>query len=116
MHKGIDFLADLGADVFAPADGRAIFVGPRGAGYGETLVLDHGFGVQTLFAHLDRSDVALGALVRRGEVVAHVGHSGRSTGAHLHYEVRFNGMPFDPERFLLDDELDRALRPSPEVP
>jgi murein DD-endopeptidase MepM/ murein hydrolase activator NlpD len=104
MHKGIDFLADLGSDVYAPADGRVIFGGARGAGYGETLVLDHGFGVQTLFAHLSELHVAPGALVQRGQRIAAVGHSGRTTGAHLHYEVRFNGLPYDPERFILDDD------------
>ena len=103
MHKGLDFLADLGADVYAPADGRVIFCGPRGAGYGETLVLDHGFGVQTLFAHLAAFRVAEGAWVQRGQVVAAVGQSGRTTGAHLHYEVRFDGLPYNPERFILDD-------------
>ena len=103
MHKGLDFLADLGADVYAPADGRVIFCGPRGAGYGDTLVLDHGYGVQTLFAHLVAFRVAEGAWVSRGQVLAAVGQSGRSTGAHLHYEVRFGGLPYNPERFILDD-------------
>jgi len=102
MHKGLDFLADLGAEVFAPADGRVIFCGPRGAGYGDTVVLDHGFGVQTVFAHLGAYAVHLGELVLRGQRLGTVGHSGRSTGAHLHYEVRYNGLPFDPERFILD--------------
>lgn len=102
VHKGVDFVAELGADVFAPADGRVIFSGQRSAGYGETVVLDHGFGVQTLFAHLSRIDAALGELVLRGQKLGAVGHSGRTTGAHLHYEVRYNGLPFDPERFILD--------------
>ncbi len=102
MHKGVDFLADLGAPVFAPADGRVIFCGPRGAGYGNTVVLDHGFGVQTLYAHLGSFNVHEADLVLRGQDLGTVGHSGRTTGAHLHYEVRYNGLPFDPERFILD--------------
>lgn len=102
MHKGVDFLADLGAEVFAPADGRVVFCGPRGAGYGDTVVLDHGFGVQTLFAHLGSFNTQEGALVLRGQALGTVGHSGRTTGAHLHYEVRYSGLPFDPERFILD--------------
>lgn len=102
MHKGVDFVADPGDEVFAPADGRVVSVGPRGDGYGLTLVLDHGYGVQTHFAHLARASVPVGDAVRRGQVVAKVGNSGRSTGAHLHYEVRFAGLPEDPERFILD--------------
>lgn len=102
MHKGVDFLADLGAEVFAPADGRVIFCGPRGAGYGDTVVLDHGFGVQTLYAHLASFAVRESDVVLRGQTLGTVGHSGRTTGAHLHYEVRYNGLPFDPERFILD--------------
>lgn len=102
MHKGIDFAADLGADVLAPADGLVIFVGNRGAGYGKSVVVDHGFGVQTHFAHLSAFKVDVGQAIKRGQIIAAVGNTGRSTGAHLHYEVRFNGIPQDPEKFIID--------------
>lgn len=102
MHKGVDFVADPGDEVYAPADGRVVYVGTRGHGYGLTVVLDHGYGVQTHFAHLARVLSGVGDAVRRGQAVAQVGNSGRSTGAHLHYEVRFAGLPEDPERFILD--------------
>jgi murein DD-endopeptidase MepM/ murein hydrolase activator NlpD len=101
MHKGVDFAADHGADVNAAADGIVIFVGNRG-GYGKTVVLDHGYGVQTHYGHLSAYRIEVGQRVKRGQVIAAVGNTGRSTGTHLHYEVRFNGIPQDPERFILD--------------
>lgn len=102
MHKGIDFAADHGTDVVAPADGVVVFVGNRGNGYGKTVVVDHGFGIQTHFAHLSSFGVEVGQQIKRGQVIAAVGNTGRTTGAHLHYEVRFNGIPQDPEKFILD--------------
>ncbi|HET6344187.1 MAG TPA: M23 family metallopeptidase [Myxococcota bacterium] len=102
MHKGVDFAADHGADVVSPADGIVIFVGNRGNGYGKTVVIDHGYGIQTHYAHLASFSVEVGQRVKRGQVVAAVGNTGRSTGAHLHYEVRFSGIPQDPEKFILD--------------
>ncbi len=101
MHKGIDFAADHGSSVIAPADGKVIFAGNRGA-YGKTLVVDHGYGVQTHYSHLSSFKAEVGQQVRRGQVMAAVGNTGRSTGPHLHYEVRFNGIPQDPELFILD--------------
>ena len=102
MHKGIDFAADQGAEVMAPADGLVVFVGNRGNGYGKTLVVDHGYGIQTHFAHLSSYSVDVGQSIKRGQVIAAVGNTGRTTGAHLHYEVRFDGIPQDPEKFILD--------------
>ncbi|MEM6531489.1 MAG: M23 family metallopeptidase [Myxococcota bacterium] len=101
MHKGIDFAADHGSDVMAPADGVVIFAAARGA-YGKTLVVDHGYGIQTHFSHLSDFKVEIGKKVLRGEMIGSVGNTGRSTGPHLHYEVRFNGIPQDPELFILD--------------
>src|SRR5690606_33838645 len=92
MHKGMDFAADRGADVFAPSDGVVIYAGLRGE-YGKTVVIDHGFGVQTHYAHLSDYSVEKGAQVRRGQVIGAVGKTGRTTGVHLHYEVRINGIP-----------------------
>jgi murein DD-endopeptidase MepM/ murein hydrolase activator NlpD len=101
MHKGLDFAADHGADVVAPADGIVIFVGNRG-GYGKSVVIDHGYSVQTHYAHLSAYRVEIGQQVKRGQIIAAVGNTGRSTGTHLHYEVRFNGIPQDPEKYILD--------------
>ena len=103
VHKGVDILADVGSAVWAPADGKVTYVGRRGEGYGDVVVLDHGFGVQTHYGHLGRICAAIGDSVPRGHAFAEVGRSGRTAGAVLHYEVRFNGIPEDPRRFLLDD-------------
>lgn len=101
MHKGIDLGGFMGAEVSAPADGVVIYAGRRG-GYGMTVVIDHGFGLQTHYAHLNAFRVQVGDHVRRGQVVAEMGSTGKSTGPHLHYEVRALGQPLDPERFILD--------------
>jgi murein DD-endopeptidase MepM/ murein hydrolase activator NlpD len=101
MHKGDDFAAEHGADVIAPADGVVVFVGYRGE-YGKTVVIDHGYGMQTHYAHLSNYKVEVGQKVTRGQVIAAVGKTGRTTGVHLHYEVRLNGIPQDPEKFILD--------------
>ncbi|MBI5510068.1 MAG: M23 family metallopeptidase [Deltaproteobacteria bacterium] len=101
MHKGVDIAADHGADVITPADGVVIFVGSRG-GYGKAVVIDHGYGVQTHFAHMSAFRVEIGQKVLRGQVIGGVGNTGRSTGTHLHYEVRFNGIPQNPEKYMLD--------------
>jgi murein DD-endopeptidase MepM/ murein hydrolase activator NlpD len=101
MHKGVDFAADHGADVSAPADGVIIFVGYRGE-YGKSVVIDHGYGIQTHYAHLSDYKVEVGQHIKRGQVIAAVGKTGRTTGVHLHYEVRVHGLPQDPERFILD--------------
>ena len=101
MHKGDDFAADLGADVIAPADGVVVFVGYRGE-YGKTVVIDHGYGIQTHFAHLSDYKVDVGQHIKRGQLIGAVGKTGRTTGVHLHYEVRVHGIPQDPEKFILD--------------
>lgn len=100
MHKGIDFAAEHGSEVIAPADGVVIFAGNRGH-YGKALVLDHGFGLQTHYAHLSNYQVAVGQKIKRGQLIAAVGNTGRTTGAHLHYEVRYRGIPQDPLRYFL---------------
>lgn len=101
MHKGLDMGGRIGMEVCAPADGVVIWTGLRG-GYGKTVVLDHGYGLQTHFAHLNRYLVQRGDHVRRGDPIAEMGSTGKSTGPHLHYEVRRNGQPVDPRRFILD--------------
>lgn len=101
LHKGLDLAGNRGQPIIAPANGRVIWVGWRG-GYGRTVVVDHGYGLQTHFAHLDAYHVRPGQPVQRGEVIASMGSTGRSTGPHLHYEVRRGGQPLDPRRFILD--------------
>lgn len=99
MHNGVDFSATSGTPVRAAADGAVVVSGERG-GYGTTVLVDHGNTLGTLYAHLARSAVAEGASVTRGAVIAYAGSSGYSTGPHLHSEVRANGQPVDPRRYL----------------
>ncbi|MEM6533670.1 MAG: M23 family metallopeptidase [Myxococcota bacterium] len=101
MHKGLDIGGAIGSHIVAPADGVVIFAGSRG-GYGRTLVVDHGYGYQTHFAHLSAFAVSVGDRVSRGQLMAYMGSTGKSTGPHLHYEVRLHGRPLDPMRFILD--------------
>lgn len=101
MHHGLDVAASIGTPVVAPADGVVVFVGAR-SGYGKVLTIDHGYGVSTVYGHLSEANVAVGDEVRRGDEVAAVGNTGRSTGPHLHYEVRVNDVPVDPMKYILN--------------
>jgi murein DD-endopeptidase MepM/ murein hydrolase activator NlpD len=101
MHRGVDIATPHGAPVVAPSDGTVVFVGVEGS-YGKVLVIDHGFGVKTRYGHLSEIAVRLGDRVKRGTKVAAVGNTGRSTGPHLHYEVRVNGIPENPRKFILE--------------
>jgi len=99
FHTGVDISTSYGTPVIAPADGMvksADFVN----GYGRMVMLDHGHGISTLFGHLSGFAVTGGEYVRRGEVIGYVGSSGRSTGAHLHYEVRIHDTPVNPHKYL----------------
>ena len=99
FHTGVDISTSYGTPVIAPADGlvkSADFVN----GYGRMVMLDHGHGISTLFGHLSGFAVTGGEYVRRGEVIGYVGSSGRSTGAHLHYEVRIHDTPVNPHKYL----------------
>jgi murein DD-endopeptidase MepM/ murein hydrolase activator NlpD len=99
-HEGIDVSAPMGTPIEAPANGIIIQAGWE-SGYGNTVVIDHGFGIVTKFAHASRLLVRKGARVRRGERIALVGNTGLSTGPHLHYEVHVNGRPVNPLRYVL---------------
>jgi len=99
MHTGIDISAPVGTPVHAAADGIILHAGWNG-GYGRCVIVDHGNGYQTWYAHLSRMDVIEGEEIRKGEVLGAVGTTGRSTGAHLHYEVRIGSTPVNPYRFL----------------
>jgi murein DD-endopeptidase MepM/ murein hydrolase activator NlpD len=102
MHTGLDIAAEPGKPIYAPSDGTVVFAGLEG-NYGKVITLDHGFGIKTRYGHLSQILVKPGDRVRRGEQVGSVGNTGRSTGPHLHYEVRVNGIPQNPRKFLLDE-------------
>lgn len=98
-HRGIDFAGKIGTELMAVAPGRVVSAGER-VGYGTTVEIDHGLGFTTLYAHLSQILVNRGDWVRPGTVVGLGGSSGRSTGPHLHYEIRYKGVPFDPSKFV----------------
>jgi murein DD-endopeptidase MepM/ murein hydrolase activator NlpD len=99
FHTGVDVATDYGAPVHATADG-IITIAENHAGYGRLVVIDHGFGITTWYAHLSSFSAVPGARVKRGEVVGYTGISGRSTGPHVHYEVRMNNAPINPWRYM----------------
>lgn len=101
FHKGLDISNRMGTPVVAPAEGTVIMAGRDGA-YGNSVEIDHGGGIVTKYAHLQRATVKPGQWVRRGEVLGHIGMTGRTTGPHLHYEVRLNGVPVNPMRYILE--------------
>jgi lysostaphin len=100
MHEGIDFIADYGAPIVAAAGGVVIFAGfhPQ---YGYVVDIDHGNDLVTRYAHTSKIMVREGDLVQRGRKIGEVGSTGRSTGPHLHFEVRFRGAPQNPAKFLV---------------
>jgi len=99
FHTGVDISSQYGDSVRVSADGVVIEADER-AGYGRLVVVDHGFGVTTWYGHLSSFNVLVGEQLRRGDVIGNVGVSGRSTGPHVHYEVRINGAPVNPMRYL----------------
>ncbi len=99
FHEGMDIASQTGTPVLAPADGVVIKAG-FGTGYGNMVEISHGYGIKTLFAHNSRLNVKAGQRIRRGDVIAYVGDSGSSTGPHLHYEVRQNGLPVNPTKYM----------------
>ncbi len=101
MHEGIDIACEVGTHVHATGDGVVVYVGRRG-GYGNAVEIDNGFGYTTLFGHLERPLVHDGEKVKRGQVIALSGDTGLSTGPHVHYEVRKNGLPVDPSQYFFN--------------
>ena len=99
FHPGQDIAAPRGTPVFAPADGTVVEAGWKN-GYGQTVVLDHGHGMTTRYGHLSKIEVANGQELKRGEELGLVGSTGRSTGPHLHYEVRLGDLPVSPLHYL----------------
>jgi murein DD-endopeptidase MepM/ murein hydrolase activator NlpD len=102
MHEGLDIANYPGTSIRSPADGNVVFIGTK-SGYGQTLIIDHGYGLETWYAHNRQILVRMGQRVKRGDQIAQLGNSGRSTGPHLHYEVRINGTPVDPLSYIFEN-------------
>jgi murein DD-endopeptidase MepM/ murein hydrolase activator NlpD len=100
LHPGIDIANSMGTPIFATADGEVVLSGWSG-GYGNIVQINHGKGIETIYGHNSRVIVSAGQVVKKGQVIAYLGSTGRSTGPHLHYEVRVNGAAVDPIRFLV---------------
>lgn len=103
MHKGVDFAAPVGTNIYATADGKVVSAGAESDGYGKKVVINHGFGYQTLFGHMSRVIVRNGQSVKRGQLIGQVGNTGKSTGPHLHYEVIKNNYAINPVNFFHGD-------------
>ena len=103
-HPGIDVSAPMGTAILAPANGRVVNVQVI-PGYGRTVTLDHGSGVQTFFAHCSRTDVRVGQPVKRGDKIAEVGRTGIATGPHLHYEIIVNGKTVNPKNYIFPTKI-----------
>jgi murein DD-endopeptidase MepM/ murein hydrolase activator NlpD len=99
FHSGVDIASTYGQAVMAPANGVVVFTDQMG-GYGRAIIVDHGHGVTTLYGHLANFAVVPGQRIGRGDILGYVGLSGRSTGPHLHYEVRLNDTPVNPHKYL----------------
>ena len=103
MHAGIDFTAPQGTPIYATANGRVTTAGNTGNGYGNHVIINHGYGYETLYGHMVRVKARNGQEVKRGEVIGWVGSTGKSTGPHLHYEVHKNTSKIDPVYFFYND-------------
>jgi len=103
FHAGLDFSAPQGTPIYATADGRVTTAGNKSNGFGNHVIINHGFGYETLYGHMVRVKVRNGQIVKRGEVIGWVGSTGKSTGPHLHYEVHKGGRNIDPIYFFYND-------------
>ena len=103
FHAGLDFTAPQGTPIYATADGAATIAGNTGNGYGNHVIINHGYGYETLYGHMVRVKVRPGEKVKRGEVIGWIGSTGKSTGPHCHYEVHKNGEKIDPVYFFYND-------------
>jgi murein DD-endopeptidase MepM/ murein hydrolase activator NlpD len=103
FHAGLDFAAPQGTPIYATADGTVTIGGNTGNGYGNHVVINHGYGYETLFGHMVRVKARPGQRIKRGEVIGWVGSTGKSTGPHCHYEVHKNGQKMDPVYFFYND-------------
>jgi len=120
FHEGIDFSAPVGTEIYATGNGMIMEAGRGIGGYGNQVVIDHGYNYRTSYAHLSRIFVKPGQKILRGQIIGYVGNTGKSTSPHLHYEVHKNGIPVNPVYFFFNDltpaqfqmMLDLSQRPS----
>lgn len=114
FHAGLDFTAPQGTPIYATANGVAKQAGNAGNGYGNYVILNHGYGYETLYGHMVKVKIKNGTRVKRGEIIGYVGSTGKSTGPHCHYEVHKNGRPIDPVYFFYNDltpeQFDQILK------
>lgn len=114
FHAGLDFTAPQGTPIYATANGTVKIAGNQGNGYGNHVVINHGYGYETLYAHMFKVKATKGQKVKRGEIIGWVGSTGKSTGPHCHYEVHKNGRPLDPVYFFYNDltpeQFDQLLK------
>jgi murein DD-endopeptidase MepM/ murein hydrolase activator NlpD len=103
LHAGLDFAAPQGTPIYATANGTVIVAGNTGNGYGNHVVINHGYGYETLYGHMVKVKAKVGQQIKRGEVIGYVGSTGKSTGPHCHYEVHKNGQKIDPVYFFYND-------------
>ena len=103
MHTGLDFTAPIGTDIHVTGKGIVVEVEYNSAGYGNHVIVDHGFGYQSHYAHMSRFNCKVGEKVNRGDLIGFVGSTGKSTGPHLHYEIIYNGEKIDPVHFFFND-------------
>lgn len=103
MHPGMDFTAPTGTEIYATGNGKVVIVEKKRRGYGYSIVIDHGYGYKTRYAHMSKFNVRKGQNVKRGDVIGFVGNTGTSTGPHLHYEVIKNGKKINPANFYSND-------------
>jgi murein DD-endopeptidase MepM/ murein hydrolase activator NlpD len=103
LHAGLDFAAPQGTPIYATANGTVTVAGNTGNGYGNHVVINHGYGYETLYGHMVKVKAKAGQQVKRGEVIGYVGSTGKSTGPHCHYEVHKNGQKIDPVYFFYND-------------
>ncbi len=113
MHTGMDFTSPVGTEIHATGNGVIGKIEMDGRGYGNNVIVNHGYGYETLYGHMSKIVVRPGQKVKRGDLIGYVGNSGTSTGPHLHYEVRKNGNPVNPVNFYFNDlspqEYERML-------
>lgn len=108
FHHGIDYALPHGTELTAPASGTVAFAGKKG-GYGNTVIIDHGHGLKTVYAHLSEMRVGEGETVSKNALIGKVGSTGLSTGPHLHFEVRHNDKPLDPKHLVSEEKSPKAL-------
>ena len=109
-HQGIDLAAPIGTPIYATADGIIIEAGYNSGGYGNLIKVDHGRGIETRYGHLSRILVGAGQRITRGQLIGHMGSTGRSTGSHLHYEVRIDGRAVNPIPFMKSNDYLLAMQ------